>query len=128
MEGMLAKFFGSTAHGCTLSTTFGEDVSLVLNRMEGEIYAGFSFIHSAKREQDMREMLTRHGLDQPPTSTKDIRFPTFIPGAPVWGAYDLRPIPPERVKRKTLFEDLFRAMTNTSEISLGYRFYEFRRK
>ena len=125
LEGMLTKFFGSSAEGCSLSVASANDVRLVLERTKDGAVGFLSFIHNAKREHEMRELLTRYGLEQPPTSSKNIGFPTFIPGAPVWGAYDLRPIPSEPVKRKALFGDLFRAMASTSEISLEYRFYEF---
>jgi hypothetical protein len=123
-EGTLAKFFGSTAWACTLSATLGDDVSLALNRMEGHVDACFSFIHSEEREHEIRELLTRHGLEQPQTADKGTPFPTFIPGALVWGT--LRPIPSEPIKLKAVFDDLFRAMAGTSEILLQYGFFEFR--
>jgi hypothetical protein len=109
--------------------TSGNDISLVLERTKEDGAIGFlSFIHSAKREGDVREILTRHGLDEPPPSTSGpVPFPLF-PQAPVHGTYDLTPVPSNQAQCKILVEEIFRSLMESAEVSLIYLFREYRRK
>jgi hypothetical protein len=128
LEGMLGKFFGSTAENCALRITSGNDISLVLERTKDGAIGSLIFIHSAEREREMREILTRYGLDEPPPATSGPVPFLLFPQAPVHGTYDLKPLPSNQAQCKLLMEEIFRSLMGTADVLLMYLFREYRRK
>jgi len=115
------NFLKRSTQALLLICTPDEHVGFDLRRLiPGEICASVSFIDDPTHAARARELFSRYELNVP----APIETPAqFVPGAPTWEIFPIRPFPSDTVRLIEIATAVFRELCNVTEkTSLHFRY------